>query len=134
MMAADGNTVDMKAMTTGKDGGGRRAGAEVDDGGAEFSLVAGQRRQSRGIRSRGHALDGEVAALDAKHEVFQRRQIRRDHMQIDGQHLPEHSARIANAARLIEIALAWSWVKARRFSRWKISMPLEHEARAFSQK
>ena len=44
---------------------GRRAGAHIDDSGAEIGLVIGEHRQAGHVRARDHRLDGEMTALDA---------------------------------------------------------------------
>ena len=55
----------------------RRAGAHIDDDGAELGLVVGEHRKARGIGPRDHRLDIEMAALDREHQIARRRDIER---------------------------------------------------------
>ena len=79
-----------------------RTGAHVDQGGAEIGLVLGQHRKPRRIGTSHHRVDFDVAALDREHEVACNREIGRHQVNVGAETVPDHAARIANAAHLIE--------------------------------
>ena len=76
-LAADGDGIDVDELASREHGDRRRAAAEVDAGAAELRLVVDQRGQAAGIGRGDHALDRQVAAVDGKLEIAERRLRRR---------------------------------------------------------
>ena len=85
-----------------EDGHRGGAGAEVDHGRAEIGLVVGQHGEAGHIGARHHGLDGEMAALDCKHQIARRRDICRRHVHIDAEAAAQHAARIADAVGAVD--------------------------------
>ena len=102
MLAAEREAVAVNEAAAGEDGDGGGAGAHVDQGGAEIGLVVGEHRQSGRVRTRRHGADIDVAALDRIHQVARHRHVNGHHMHIDTEAAPEHAARIADAAAIVE--------------------------------
>ena len=59
-----------------EDGDGRGAAAEIDDGAAELGLVVDQNGKPAGIGRGDHRLDRQMAAVDGKLEIAERRRRR----------------------------------------------------------
>ena len=101
-MAADRDRVGMHELAFGEDRDRGRAAAHVDAGRAELHLVVDQRRKPAGIGRRDHALDRQMAAVDAELEIAQRRGVGGHHMHVDAERVADHAARIADAALAVE--------------------------------
>src|SRR5215213_407217 len=89
-------------VAAGEDADARRAAAHIDDGDPHLGLVVDERRKAGGVRRRDHRLDAEMAALDREHEVACRRGLGADDVEIDGEALADHAARLDDVGLGVE--------------------------------
>ena len=92
----------MNETAAGEYGTGGRAGAHVDDGGAEFGLIVGENAERGHIGSRDHRLDAQMAALDGQHQVARRPGVGGHDMHVHAKPVGQHAARLADAAHAVE--------------------------------
>src|SRR5215469_7095773 len=101
-MAAERETVDVNEPSSLECGNRGGAGAHINHGRAQISLVIGENREPCDIGRGRHGLDVEMTTLDGEHQIAGGGNFGGRHMHVDPEAAAKHSTRIANAVYAID--------------------------------